>query len=52
LRAHEQHIEDRRGSEHRERPAIVDGSMTLPEAPGLGLELRDETLERYGVKLG
>jgi hypothetical protein len=26
--------------------------MALPEAPGLGLELRDETLEKYGVKLG
>ena len=36
----------------RERPAIVDGFMTIPEAPGLGLELRDETLEKYGVKLG
>src|SRR5262249_28658700 len=36
----------------RERPAIVDGFMAIPEAPGLGLELRDETLEKYGVKLG
>jgi L-alanine-DL-glutamate epimerase-like enolase superfamily enzyme len=36
----------------RERPAIVDGFMALPEAPGLGLELREETLEKYGVKLG
>jgi L-alanine-DL-glutamate epimerase-like enolase superfamily enzyme len=36
----------------RERPAIVDGFMALPEAPGLGLELRPETLEKYGVKLG
>src|SRR5580765_5662423 len=36
----------------RERPAIVDGFMAVPEAPGLGLELRDETLEKYGVKLG
>jgi L-alanine-DL-glutamate epimerase-like enolase superfamily enzyme len=35
----------------RERPA-VDGFMALPEAPGLGLELRDETLEKYGVKIG
>jgi L-alanine-DL-glutamate epimerase-like enolase superfamily enzyme len=34
----------------RERPAIVDGYMALPEAPGLGLELRPDTLERYGVK--
>jgi L-alanine-DL-glutamate epimerase-like enolase superfamily enzyme len=30
----------------------VDGHMALPEAPGLGLELRDETLEKYGVRLG
>jgi D-arabinonate dehydratase len=36
----------------RERPAIVDGYMTVPDQPGLGLELRDETLEKYGVKLG
>ena len=36
----------------RERPAIVDGYMALPDAPGLGLELREETLEKYGVKLG
>jgi D-galactarolactone cycloisomerase len=34
-----------------ERPAIVDGYMSLPDAPGLGLELRDDTLEKYGVKL-
>ena len=36
----------------RERPTIIDGFMALPEAPGLGLELRDETLEKYGVKIG
>jgi D-galactarolactone cycloisomerase len=36
----------------RERPAIVDGVMAVPDAPGLGLELRRETLEKYGVKLG
>jgi D-arabinonate dehydratase len=36
----------------RERPKIVDGFMTVPDAPGLGLELRDDTLEKYGVKLG
>src|SRR5262252_2291061 len=36
----------------RERPAIVDGFMAVPDTPGLGLELRDETLEKYGVKLG
>jgi D-galactarolactone cycloisomerase len=35
----------------RQRPEIVDGFMTLPEAPGLGLELRPETLEKYGVKI-
>jgi L-alanine-DL-glutamate epimerase-like enolase superfamily enzyme len=35
----------------RERPDIVDGYMTLPEAPGLGLELRPDTLNKYGVKL-
>jgi L-alanine-DL-glutamate epimerase-like enolase superfamily enzyme len=26
--------------------------MAVPEAPGLGLELREETLEKYGVKIG
>jgi len=36
----------------RERPAIADGYMTVPDAPGLGLELRPETLEKYGAKLG
>ena len=36
----------------RERPAIVDGHMAVPDAPGLGLELRDETIEKYGVTLG
>ena len=36
----------------RERPQIVDGYMAVPDAPGLGLELRDDTLEKYGVKLG
>ena len=36
----------------RERPAIVDGFMAVPDAPGLGLELDDATLEKYGVKLG
>ena len=35
----------------RERPAIVDGFMAVPETPGLGLELREETLEKYGVKV-
>lgn len=36
----------------RERPPIVDGFMAIPDAPGLGLELREDTLEKYGVKLG
>src|SRR5216117_3375505 len=36
----------------RERPSIVDGFMALPEAPGLGLALRDETLQKYGEKIG
>src|SRR5216683_1835992 len=35
----------------RARPSIADGFMALPEAPGLGLALRDETLEKYGVKI-
>jgi L-alanine-DL-glutamate epimerase-like enolase superfamily enzyme len=36
----------------RERPAITGGFMALPETPGLSLELRDDTLENHGVKLG
>ena len=36
----------------REQPKIVDGFMAVPDTPGLGLELRRDTLERYGVKLG
>lgn len=35
----------------RQRPEIVDGFMSLPDTPGLGLELRPETLEAYGVKI-
>jgi len=35
-----------------ERPEIVDGHMTLPDKPGLGLALREDTLEKYGVKIG
>ena len=35
----------------RERPQVVDGFVAVPEAPGLGLELREDTLEKYGVKL-
>jgi len=26
--------------------------MAVPDTPGLGLELRQDTLEKYGVKLG
>jgi L-alanine-DL-glutamate epimerase-like enolase superfamily enzyme len=29
----------------------VNGFMALPEAPGLGLALRNETLEKYGVRI-
>ena len=36
----------------REQPKIVDGHMAVPDTPGLGLELRQDTLEKYGVKLG
>jgi D-arabinonate dehydratase len=36
----------------RERPAIGNGFMAVPDTPGLGLELREDTLEKYGVKLG
>ena len=35
----------------RARPDIVDGFMAVPDAPGLGLELRADTLEKYGVKI-
>ena len=35
----------------RERPRVVDGFMAVPEAPGLGLELRDDTMEKYGVTI-
>ena len=34
-----------------ERPQVVDGFVAVPDAPGLGLELRQDTLEKYGVKL-
>jgi L-alanine-DL-glutamate epimerase-like enolase superfamily enzyme len=34
-----------------QRPEIVDGFMALPEVPGLGLELRHDTLEKYGVRI-
>jgi L-alanine-DL-glutamate epimerase-like enolase superfamily enzyme len=36
----------------KQRPKINKGFMTLPEVPGLGLELRDDTLEKYGIKIG
>ena len=35
----------------RERPEIVGGVMAVPDTPGLGLDLREETLEKYGVKI-
>ena len=35
----------------QQRPEIVKGFMTLPEVPGLGLQLRDDTLEKYGIKI-
>jgi D-arabinonate dehydratase len=35
----------------RERPEVVDGFVAVPDAPGLGLELREDTLEKYGVKI-
>ena len=35
----------------RSRPEIVDGFMAVPDTPGLGLELRPETLEKYGLKI-
>jgi L-alanine-DL-glutamate epimerase-like enolase superfamily enzyme len=35
----------------RSRPEIVDGFMAVPDAPGLGLELRQDTLEKYGVRI-
>jgi D-galactarolactone cycloisomerase len=35
----------------RARPEIVDGYMAVPNEPGLGLELRQDTLEKYGVRI-
>lgn len=35
-----------------ERPQIVGGDMRVPQAPGFGLELREATLQKYGVKIG
>jgi L-alanine-DL-glutamate epimerase-like enolase superfamily enzyme len=35
----------------RQRPEIVKGFMALPEVPGLGLALRDDTLEKYGIQI-
>jgi L-alanine-DL-glutamate epimerase-like enolase superfamily enzyme len=35
----------------RARPEIVDGYMAVPDEPGLGLELRQDTLEKYGVRI-
>jgi L-alanine-DL-glutamate epimerase-like enolase superfamily enzyme len=30
--------------------AMVDGLVAVPDGPGLGVTLREEALERYGVK--
>ena len=30
----------------------AEGYLHMPEKPGLGLELREDTLEKYGVKIG
>ena len=35
----------------RERPEIADGFMAVPDAPGLGLALREDTLEKYGARI-
>jgi D-galactarolactone cycloisomerase len=35
----------------RARPDVVDGYMAVPDTPGLGLELRQETLEKYGARI-
>jgi L-alanine-DL-glutamate epimerase-like enolase superfamily enzyme len=28
-------------------PEVIDGFMTLPEGPGLGIELNEELVERW-----
>ena len=32
-------------------PAVVDGHMSLPDQPGLGVELNEEIVRKYGVPL-
>lgn len=32
-------------------PAIADGMLQLKDAPGLGLTLRDDTIEKYGKRI-
>jgi D-galactarolactone cycloisomerase len=36
-----------RTSVAQERIQVVDGLVEIPEAPGIGIELNRETLERY-----
>ena len=31
----------------KERPAVVDGHLILPESPGLGVELVEDVAERF-----
>jgi L-alanine-DL-glutamate epimerase-like enolase superfamily enzyme len=38
-----------RGALARPEPPIVDGAFVLPTAPGLGLELNEDALERFRV---
>ena len=38
-----------RGALARPEPPIVDGAFVLPTAPGLGLELDEDALERFRV---
>jgi L-alanine-DL-glutamate epimerase-like enolase superfamily enzyme len=31
-------------------PDLVDGDVTIPQAPGLGISTNDEVIERYRVR--
>jgi L-alanine-DL-glutamate epimerase-like enolase superfamily enzyme len=33
----------------KQRFAVVDGNISVPEAPGLGIELDEEVVARYRV---
>jgi D-galactarolactone cycloisomerase len=33
-----------------ERPAVIDGKVTLPETPGLGITLNEDVIDRYLVR--